>query len=124
MPSLPHVLVADDDGLFRALLREELIEAGFEVTTAMDGAEAVARARTEGPFDVLVLDELSGRSALSVLRGVGVKTPAILMSGGADVGSSEQQRLGFQAVLPKPLHIHELISALWAAMAHGSLDAA
>jgi len=50
-----HLLVVDDDTRIRALLNRYLMEKGFRVTVAADGAEA--RRKLEGlDFDLIVMD--------------------------------------------------------------------
>lgn len=52
-----RVLAIDDDAPIRELLKDLLTEAGFEVTTATDGAEAL-REFKKAPFDLVVTDLL------------------------------------------------------------------
>ncbi|MSP81707.1 MAG: EAL domain-containing protein [Alphaproteobacteria bacterium] len=53
----PLVLVADDDVFQRMVARISLVEAGFDVVEAADGAEAVAVVERDRP-DLVVLDVL------------------------------------------------------------------
>lgn len=64
----PHILVVDDDGRLRDLLRRYLTENGFRVSTAADAAEA--RAKLESlAFDLLVLDVMMpGESGLNLTQ--------------------------------------------------------
>ena len=64
----PHrVLVVDDEPDIAGLVAYHLAKAGYRVSTAADGAEALSRARAERP-DLVVLDlMLPGRSGLDVL---------------------------------------------------------
>ncbi len=77
------VLLADDDGLIRALVSDLLAELGHAVVVAADGVEAVALSARERP-DVLVLDllmpRLSGLDALRAMREAGVSAPAVLLT--------------------------------------------
>jgi two-component system phosphate regulon response regulator PhoB len=69
MPPEPaqRVLVVDDEPDIAGLVAYHLAKAGYRVTTAGDGTEALARARAERP-DLVVLDlMLPGRSGLDVL---------------------------------------------------------
>ena len=50
-----HILVVDDDGRLRELLRRFLVENGYHVSTAADAAEARAALRNFA-FDLMVLD--------------------------------------------------------------------
>ncbi len=57
-PSGPaHVLVVDDDAPLRQAIERGLTRAGFQVTTAASGAEALALARTVR-LDAAVIDVL------------------------------------------------------------------
>jgi two-component system, OmpR family, response regulator len=80
-----HVLVVDDDPVFRGLLREVLTEEGFAVKTAATGEEALAQVASDPP-GVLVLDiELPRLDGWAVLRRVQEgphPVPVVLMSVG------------------------------------------
>ena len=55
MSSLPKVLVADDEPACIEFVREALADAGCEVVSAADGAEALQAARQHKP-QVIILD--------------------------------------------------------------------
>src|SRR3979490_3156266 len=65
----PRVLVVDEDADVLASLERGLRLSGFEVSTAVDGAEAL-RSATETRPDAIVLD-----INIAVLAGVSVVTP-------------------------------------------------
>jgi two-component system, chemotaxis family, protein-glutamate methylesterase/glutaminase len=69
IPTAPRVVVADDSGLMRRLLRQALKTAGLDVVgEAADGDEALALCRRHRP-DVLTLDlAMPGRGGLGVLE--------------------------------------------------------
>ena len=52
---MAHLLVVDDDPGIRDSLSRELRAAGYDVSTASDGAEAV-RLEAQGPFDLILTD--------------------------------------------------------------------
>ncbi len=60
------ILVADDSCTIRALVRRTLVNAGFDVSIACDGKEAVEVARRDRP-DLVILDiqmpEMDGYTA-------------------------------------------------------------
>jgi DNA-binding response OmpR family regulator len=55
MPSVARILVVDDEPKIVQLVRDYLERAGFAVSTARDGNEALMRAHAERP-DLIVLD--------------------------------------------------------------------
>ena len=68
MPDVARVLVVDDEPKIVQLVRDYLERAGFAVSTARDGNEALMRARQERP-DLIVLDlGLPGLDGLEVTR--------------------------------------------------------
>ncbi len=110
-----RVLVVDDEPDIAGLVAYHLAKAGYRVSTAADGGEALARARVERP-DLVVLDlMLPGRSGLEVLadlrradetRQIGV----ILLT----ARKEEQDRikglsLGADDYLAKPFSPQELV---------------
>jgi DNA-binding response OmpR family regulator len=71
MPDVARILVVDDEPKIVQLVRDYLERAGFAVSTARDGTEALMRARQERP-DLIVLDlglpELDGLEVTRRLR--------------------------------------------------------
>jgi CheY-like chemotaxis protein len=53
---MAKILLVEDEMLVRELAFEDLTEAGFDVTPARDGDEALRRLETDGPFDLLFTD--------------------------------------------------------------------
>lgn len=111
-----RVLVVDDDAAIRLMLELSLSFEGFEVATAEDGSEAVAKAREFAP-DVILMDVMmpvmSGIEAAEVLR-QGEPTqeiPIVMLTACAseqDVWSGWQA--GVASYLTKPLE-HEMLMA-------------
>ena len=68
MPNVARILVVDDEPKIVQLVRDYLERAGFAVSTARDGNEALMRAHQERP-DLIVLDlGLPGLDGLEVTR--------------------------------------------------------
>jgi diguanylate cyclase (GGDEF)-like protein len=91
----PIILVVDDDRMIRAMSRDALEEAGYEVVEACDGAEALDRFEQQRP-DLLMLDvEMPGRDGISVCRELRERYPddptPILIVTAADGRSSIDQ---------------------------------
>ncbi len=72
------ILVADDSRTIRALVRRTLDGAGFDVTLAADGREAVQLARRDHP-DLVVLDiqmpEMDGYTACEEILALPDRAP-------------------------------------------------
>ena len=68
------ILLTEDDDSIQKMYAFALNAAGFEVTLASSGAEALVRVKDQ-TFDVILLDMLmSGMSGLDLLRAYDVKT--------------------------------------------------
>lgn len=67
----PHVLVVDDDLDARVLLRGALESAGYRVSEAPDGPEALACLEGDDPVDLMTLDlQMEAMHGLEVLKEV------------------------------------------------------
>jgi DNA-binding NtrC family response regulator len=109
-------LVVDDDGQVRAVLTRQLQALGLEVDTAEGGAQAMTKLDRER-FDALMLDlDMPGVTGLDVLLHVQRAAPAMPVL--VVTGTFEAERIeGAFAVLPKPLDLPALRTALARALA-------
>ncbi|KAB2835868.1 MAG: sigma-54-dependent Fis family transcriptional regulator [Candidatus Brocadia sp.] len=77
------VLVVDDDLLGREYLSEILIRNGYEVVSASDGQQALARVSKEG-YDLVFLDmkmpEMGGMEVLEKVKTLSPETVVVLMT--------------------------------------------
>jgi two-component system, response regulator, stage 0 sporulation protein F len=65
---MKKILVVDDEENICSLYKEEFEEMGYEVTTAVDGASALA-ALDRGPYDLVTLDmRMKGLDGIETLR--------------------------------------------------------
>ncbi len=108
-----RVLVCDDKENFTKLFRRILPEDRFEVTTAGDGARAIALVRADD-FDVVVTDiRMPGADGVAVLREALAHDPdveVILMTAYATVPAAvEAIRLGAYDYLAKPFEPDEAL---------------
>ncbi|MBA3949081.1 MAG: response regulator, partial [Acidobacteria bacterium] len=83
------LLIVDDDDVDRLALRRALKSAAIQAEiTEADSAEAALAALAQGTFDCMILDyQLPGTDGLQVLhaiRGSGVRTPVIMLTGQGD----------------------------------------
>ncbi|MBS0438343.1 MAG: response regulator [Proteobacteria bacterium] len=113
--SRPRVLIVDDDPVSLRFLEMAVKESGHVVTTAADGAAALA---ANGSIDLLMIDrrlpDIDGANLLHALRKRGVTAPAIATSAEIDAALAAQLRAaGFMDVLEKPAsmqRIHEVVA--------------
>src|SRR5499427_10216369 len=81
---MPHLLLVDDDDLFRESLGLNLIDEGYDVTSFAGGREALAYLDQGGSADVMLLDwrmpDLTGLEVLRQMRAAGVTIPVIFLT--------------------------------------------
>ena len=80
---MPHLLLVDDDDLFRESLGLNLVDEGYEVTSFDNGRDALAYLK-DGSADVMLLDwrmpNLTGIDVLRRMRGAGITIPVIFLT--------------------------------------------
>lgn len=83
------VLVVDDDPFVRDLIASILLDGGYEVLTAGDGAEAAAMFGATSGIGLLISDMnmpgLDGLGLIKVIRGAGADVPIIILTGNSEV---------------------------------------
>ena len=110
-----HVLVVDDEPDIRNLVREILVDEGYDVQVAEDGESARKASRTRRP-DLVLLDiwmpDVDGISLLKEWSEAddGLPWPVIMMSGHGTVETAvEATRLGAYDFIEKPLSLAKLL---------------
>jgi two-component system, cell cycle sensor histidine kinase and response regulator CckA len=108
-----HVLVVEDDRQVRAIVRQMLASRGYEVTTASDGAEAIAAAGGQGVFDLIVSDlvmpDMGGRELVEKVRVLQPRAAVLYMSGYSDDAVRRRGVLSpGAALLEKPFSTDDL----------------
>ncbi len=89
-PAGPHVLVVDDEAGQRALFRSVLEEAGYRVTVASDGPEAIRLMEADSSYHLVTLDywmnEMNGLRVLQHIRAEPSTStlPVIMVTGTGD----------------------------------------
>jgi len=111
-----RILVADDDGLVRKLSTEVLIDSGYEVDAAADGAAAWEALQIKA-FNLLITDhnmpKLTGVELVKKLRSARMALPVILATGRLPVEELAQNpSLQLAAMLPKPFTVEELLGTV------------
>jgi two-component system chemotaxis response regulator CheB len=119
---MKKVLVVDDSALMRKLLTGVLVEGGYEVRSARNGAEGVDMVVQWQP-DVVTLDinmpEMDGLTALSLIMSAR-PTPVVMVSSLTEKGALatfEALALGAVDFIPKPggtisLHVDDIKALL------------
>ena len=120
---MSKILVVDDELKIARLVRDYLVEAGFDVITASDGLGAIATARSVRP-DLIVLDiGLPGLDGLDVTRSIRKHsdTPIVMLTARSD----ETDRiigleLGADDYVVKPFSPRELVARVKAVLRRSS----
>ncbi len=80
-----RLLLVEDESAVRHLMLMVLSQHGYQVTTAIDGPDALARISAGEPFDLLVTDVrmpgMSGTALYAQVQALRPGMPAVLMSG-------------------------------------------
>ncbi len=111
------LLLVEDNEINQLVAREILERAGFSVSIAGDGEEAVQKARAE-TFDLVLMDlqmpKMDGYTATSTIRGSGLeKLPIIAMTADAMTGVQEKVlECGMNGYITKPIQNNILFETL------------
>ena len=120
-----HILIVDDDGPIRDLLRRYLCEHGFLVSAAPDATEA-RRILEIFSFDLIVLDVMMpGEDGFSFLHSFRKtqNTPVLFLSAKLEADDRVQGlELGADDYLPKPFNPKELLLRIRAILKRAPLD--
>ena len=121
-----RILVVDDEPDVRNFLATCIEDAGFQVDTACDGAQALERLQTDPP-DLMTLDmvmpRVSGISLMRQIRGMEqfAKLPVIIITAHAHDELGSEDIRGFSAftsglrpryTMEKPVTPQKLVSAI------------
>mgnify|MGYP001791584727 FL=1 len=105
------ILLVDDDAAILDAERQVLVEHGFRVTAARDGAEALRAIDTDPPA-MIVLDVqmpgIDGPTFARELRTRLRRVPLVILTGVADP-KREADRCNAEAFLRKPFDADELV---------------
>ncbi len=129
MPAVkPKILVVDDEPEAVELVEFNLKQAGYVVTTAADGAEALKKARSQIP-DLIVLDvmlpEMDGFEICKTLRldPATVRVPILMLTAkAAEIDRVLGLELGADDYLTKPFSPRELLLRIKKIIARGQAE--
>lgn len=105
-----HVLVADDDPVYRDVASAALEQAGFKVTAVSDGGEAIAALKAT-LFDIAIIDlTMPVADGVTVIEsgrsdGPNIHTPIVVITGHDDASAVDgAYKAGATSFLTKPLN--------------------
>ena len=112
MPMTSKILVVDDEPEFCRLFANVLVDLGYQVSTATEGREGLAKIR-DNPPDILFLDikmpHMDGLECLRRIRKIKRKFVVVVMTGHGDIQSArEAMRLGADEYISKPFDLDDL----------------
>ena len=111
-----HILVVDDDQAVRDSLARSLQYSGYEVTSASDGLEALARLSALRP-DAVIMDvmmpRLDGLETTRMLRSTGNDVPILVLTARDAVNDRvDGLDAGADDYMAKPFALDELLARL------------
>ncbi|CAK9435286.1 uncharacterized protein LODBEIA_P57490 [Lodderomyces beijingensis] len=111
-----HVLLVEDDNVCIQLCRKFLVKYGCQVTVVTDGLNAISTVENT-KYDLVLMDivmpNLDGATATSVIRSFDTKTPIIAMTGNIeDNDLVTYLQNGMSDILAKPFTKDDLYSIL------------
>lgn len=121
---MPSILVVDDEEQVRQLIRTTFEEAGYRVSEAGNGKEALEQYR-RAPTDLVVTDILmpdqDGLECISILRSESPNVKIIAITGGSDLIGvlgflDVAKMLGAHRTLQKPFEMKALLDAAESAL--------
>lgn len=117
-----RILIMDDEESIRDVCSQMLEHLGFEVETAVDGAEAIQKyldaKNTGNPIDLVIMDltipgGMGGEEAIKQLRKLDSEVRAVVSSGYSNSPVMANYRdYGFNGVISKPYQINDLKSVV------------
>jgi two-component system OmpR family response regulator len=124
--SVARILLVEDDGELRAVIRRALEEEGFAVSGAGSGAQAMRRISADAP-DALVIDvglpDADGRDLCQAVRARGIQAPVLFLTARDTLAD---RLAGFGAggddYLTKPFSLAELTARLRAVLNRAGVD--
>ena len=114
---MARILVIDDEGQIRTILRTILVQLGHEVLEATSGSDGI-RVYQERPADLVITDMFmpvgSGLGCITELRRLNPGVRIIAMSGGGTSTDLLEMALGLGAdcTFSKPFHLGEMLAAI------------
>ena len=119
------ILVCDDDETLCYLLKEQLLEEGFEVDAVYDGKYAIESIKRSN-YDILLLDlnmkEVQGEEVLKFVKDYNASLQVIILSAQSEMRKAiECIKSGAYDFITKPYEFDDLILTVGRALEHKDL---
>jgi DNA-binding response OmpR family regulator len=112
----PRILVADDEEAIRRLITVVLVDSGYKVDAAEDGAAAWEALQAK-PYDLLITDhnmpKITGLDLVKNLRSASMSLPVVMVAGSLPVHELvSNPSLQVAAMLCKPFSVAALLDTV------------
>jgi len=126
MPSTSHILIVEDDPVFRNFLTKLLTRKGYTLQTAGEGQKAI-RLLDDNTADLVLLDiglpDMDGIEVLQQIRDRNTDTRVIIMTGNASIDSAtEALHKGAYDYVEKPILAKKLLKKIENALKQRKLE--
>ncbi|MDM8522258.1 response regulator [Desulfococcaceae bacterium HSG8] len=117
---MAKILIIDDDGGIRKMLRKVLEHAGYDVAEACNGEEGMSAYRENPMISLVIMDivmpEKEGITVLTEFKRDFPKVKTIVISGGGHIKSETYldiaKKFGADATLAKPVKYKALLKVV------------
>jgi len=123
---MKRIMIVDDDVAVTNYFMVFLMQTGLFDSTIVNDSREVANLLAEGEYDIILLDmdmpNVSGMDILHDMRGKGINTPVVVLTGVSDVDLAVRaMKQGAFDYLIKPVEDDHLLEVLNNALEHGVL---
>ena len=115
-PKNSKILVCDDDETLCYLLKEQLLEEGFEVDTVYDGKYAIEAVKRTN-YDILLLDlnmkEVPGEDVLKFVKDYSASLQVVILSAQGEMRKAiDCIKAGAYDFITKPYEFEDLLGSI------------
>ena len=112
--SAERILLVDDTDSVRMMVREMLVEAGYQVVEAINAQQALLELHSDRELDLLLSDVglpgMNGRELADAARVLRPHLPVLFVTGYTESAAVRNEFLGQgMSLLPKPFSVNELL---------------
>lgn len=114
IPDSVHILLVDDSKVVRVKTEKLLVNKGYEVTTAVDGIDALAKLETLRPSIIITDIEMPNLDGFGLVRNIRgnlrtAEIPVIVMTSHVNLHLDIAATEGINGFLPKPFNDQDLL---------------